>query len=337
MTTAVRDLYPEVEQAVRPILLSHAKRISDRLGIPMDDALQEVRWALYNGMQGYDYNRSHGRIHRFVDRVLRNSAASIIYKATTAARMPHTVYTEGGQVKVAKHRRFLSLDQIGPDDERPSFQPVDGGPTPEDAYVEAETAHRRAKLKMMLINKLSERELVIFNCLSQPTEAFLIYMQNVGADEPTHTVIAGFLGVSKNTVDYATLTTRAKFTKLVEREFPDLIKGHIEKGTWPMIHVSRASKPDTEFVAETIKRRGLDPRPLNPARDIELAGGWARDVHSYPWGVVLILKREDTYRTLVIEGRFNKISGGVAGADGTWKYVSDEVPWYPQLVRELKA
>lgn len=335
MTTTMRELYPQVEQAVRPIILAHAKKISAALRIPMDDAIQECALALYKGLQGYDYNRSHGGIHRYANTVLRNSAASIIVGNTTTARVPHVVYREDGELKVAKKRALASLDELVPSTGWPSIQPAHPGGTPEDASIGREIDQRRAKLKMRLVNKLTDRERAIFNCLTQPTEAFLIFMRNIGAQEPTHTVIARFLGISKNGVDYGAYNIRSKFTRLAEIEFPDLIEGHLERGTWPMIHISRTGKPDHEFAASVIAARGLDPRPNDPARDIDVAGGWAREVQNYPWGVVLILRKKDAYRTLVIEGRFNRLSGGVAGTDGTWKNVSDVVPWYPKLVREL--
>lgn len=333
--TDIREMYPEVERAVRPIILSHAKKIARALNIPMDDAIQECAMALYKSLEGYDFNRSHGGIHRYAHTVLRNSAASIIVGATTTARAPHVVYREDGQLKVAKRRILPSLDELRPDKNWAIIQPANPGDNPEDATIRRQIDQRRAKLKMRLVNKLTDRERAIFNCLSQPTESFLIFMRNISAQGPTHPVIARFLGISKNSVDWAGYHIRAKFTKLAEEEFPDLIEGHLERGTWPMIHISRAPKPDHEFVASVIADRGLDPRPNNPARDIDMAGDWAREVQNYPWGSVLILRKEDAYRTLVIEGRFNRLSGGVSGADGTWKNVSDEVPWYPKLVREL--
>jgi hypothetical protein len=103
-----------------------------------------------------------------------------------------------------------------------------------------------------------------------------------------------------------------------------------------MIHVSRSDTPDHEFVRETIALRDLDPRPAS-ARDIETKGELGREITTYSWGVVMVLKRGEQYRTLVIEGRFNKITGGVFGAvEGTHKRVPDVVPWYVQLHKGLK-
>jgi len=235
---------------------------------------------------------------------------------------------------VLKRRRLASLNELT-ESGAPTIEPESQGDSPEDSCASAQIHQRRAKLIMRLFNRLNDRERAVFKCLSQPSEAFLMYMRNIGAEEATHAVVAGFLGVSKNTVDFAALGVRTKFTRLAECEFADLIEVHLERGTWPMIHISRADQPDHEFVARIIRERKLDPRPTDPARDIEVAGDWAREVHNYPWGCVLIVKNGSMYRTMVIEGRFNRLSGGVSGADGTWKNVTDEVPWYPGLVREL--
>lgn len=332
--TDIQELYPEVAAAVRPVILCHARKISTALHIPMDDAVQEVSMALFRGMQGYDFNRSHGGIHAYADTILRNCAASIITSSISTTRCPHVVYREDGKLKVAKRARLASLDELTAEGDRPRIEPCCYD-TPEDAYTRGEMYHRRAKLKMRLVNKLTERERDIFKCLTQPAEGFLMFLRNIGLEEPTHAAVARYLGLGKNAVDYSAFCIRSKFTKLAEAEFPDLIEEHIERGTWPMIHVSREPRPDHEFCTRTIRERGLDPRPVEPARDIEVSGEWAREIHNYPWGVVLIVKRGDKYRTMVIEGRFNKLSGGVSGADGTWKNVSDEVPWYAKLVREL--
>jgi len=332
--TDVRELYPEVAAAVRPVILFHARKISMALSLPMDDAIQEVSMALYRGMQGYDFNRSHGGIHAYADVILRNCAASIITSSISTTCCPHVVYREDGKLKVAKRSRLASLDELTADGDRARIEPCCDD-TPEDAYTRGEMQARRAKLKMRLVNKLTERERAIFKCLTQPAEGFLMFLRNIGLEEPTHAAVARYLGLGKNAVDYSAFSIRTKFTKLAEAEFPDLIEGYIERGTWPMIHVSREPHPDHEFCTRVIRERGLDPRPTEPARDIEMAGDWAREIHNYPWGVVLIIKRGAKYRTMVIEGRFNKLSGGVSGADGTWKNVSGEVPWYPKLVREL--
>lgn len=335
-TSDVRDLYPEVAKAVKPVILCHARRISFALRIPMDDAIQEVSLALFRGMGNYDWNRSRGGIHAYADTILRNCAASIIVGANSTTRCPHVVYRDDGKIKTAKRSRLVSLDELMSDNDRPVVEPPAAESDPEDICAKREIDLRRARLKMRLLNKLTDRERAIFKCLAQPSEAFLMFLRNVGLEEPTHSAVARFLGLGKNAVDYSAYSIRCKFTKLAEAEFPDLIEGHLDRGIWPMIHTSREPHPDHEFAAMIIRKRGLDPRPTDPARDIEVVGDFGREIHNYPWGVVLILRHKQKFRTLVIEGRFNKLSGGVSGADGTWKNVIDEVPWYSKLVRELR-
>lgn len=327
----VRELYPQLNRLLRPIIIAHARKLSGALNIPIEDATQEVETALYKGMCAYDYNRSHGNLHRFANTVLRNCAASFIHGELTSTRVPHVVYKDEGKLKVVKYKRMATLEDLRED------EPSDSNATPEEALMGREMEDRRARLRMRLLNKLNERELAVFKCLSTPTEAFLMFLRNIGEEEPSNASIAKFLGLGKNAVDYATLTIRTKLTKLAEEEFPELIRGHIAKGRWPMIHVSREPLPDNDFISKTIRERSLDPRPNEPARDIEVAGEYGREIHNYPWGCALIVRKGEEYRTLVIEGRFNPLSGGVNGVDGTWKNVNDVVPWYSGLVRKLGA
>jgi RNA polymerase sigma factor (sigma-70 family) len=323
-------IFKDVERALKPVLIHHAKKISQALGTPLDESLQEIRIALFESLSGYDYNRSHGKMHRYVDRVLRNSALSIIYQMTTQTRVPHVIYTVDGEQKIMRQRHLTSLDEIVDCDVDPSH-------TPAEVLEDSQTEDRRRVLKMRLMNKLSDRERQVFDCLCHPPEAFLVFLQNVEAETATHELIGEYMGLSKNAVDWALKMVRKKFTKIAESEFVDLIEGKLNDGSWPMIHVSRKDKPDTDFVIGIISKRGLDPRPLPRPRDIETTGKVAREIQVYPWGVVLTLKRGEVYRTMVLEGKFNKNTGEVAGTDGTWKSVCDEIPWYNALVKELRA
>lgn len=333
--TEINDLYGDVEQAVKPVVLSHAMRLARAgIGMTMDEALQECRVALWRALHGYDFDKSNGGIHRFVDKVLRNNALSIIYANTTMPRMPHTVYSEGGKTKVVKHR-LLSLDGLPSDDDRPSFEPPGCEADPEQQVLDDEAASKRRKLVMRLYNKLGPRERKVYDLKCRPTEAFMVYLRNIGLDEPTHTAIAKYIGVSKNSVDYSAHIIRDTFTKLAEKEFTELIQDHIDNGSWPMIHVSREPGPDHDFIRQIIAERNLDPRPTG-SRDIEKKGDIGREITPYPWGVVIVLRRGEQFRTLVVEGRFNKITGSVFGSvEGTHKRIPDVVPWYDQLSKEL--
>jgi DNA-directed RNA polymerase specialized sigma24 family protein len=329
-------MYVDVERVLKPVLMAHAHKLSRAIGMQVDDAIQEHRVALARAMSGYDYNRARGGLHKFADRVLRNNTLSLVYRYTTETRTPHTVCEVDGKHRVVKWR-LSSLDDQTSDGAPLIPQPASNDQDPEARMLTEEAHVRRRKLLMRLLSKLSDRERLVFECKCRPDDAFMTYMRNIGADEPTHPIIAKYIGLDKNAVDYAAHHIRDKFTKLAEQEFPDLIEHHIADGTWPMIHHTAGASPDSEFAASVIKKRGLDPRPV-AGRDVRVRGAWGLDCETYHWGVVLFLKNGVDCRTLVIEGRVNLASGGVFGKmDGTHKSIADLVPWYAKLVRGLKG
>lgn len=324
----INELYKDVERIVRPILIRHARRVSVALGIPIDDAIQELSIELFKSLSTYDYNKSKGRIHHFVNAVIRNSSASIIVGANSTFRVPHLVINEDGKLKTIKCKKFIHLDELAED--IPSYSD-----DPETALSNRELNVRRSLLRMKLFSKLNQKETQIFRCLTQPSESFVLYLKNIGKEEPSISDVGRYLGLGKNVVDYSYSCVKRKFTHVAESEFKELIEIHIDRGDWPMFHVSREPYPDHEFSKSIIKTRNLDPRPLDPAREIDISGQWGREIHWYPWGAVLFLMNRDQWRTVVVEGEFSPKRGLVLGVCGTRKFLSDEVPWYPKLVREI--
>lgn len=327
-------LYVEAERAVMPVIRAQANRFHRSIGIGVDDAVQEGRVAFMEAMREYDYNKARGGLHAYCSIVVRNAFFALLYKATTQTRMPHTVYDDDeGNTQVVRHP-MASLDAIAIEQSDAEM------PSPAACLLELEADSRAKALRMRLVNGLSERERRVFECKSQPTEAFLIYLRNLGIEDvetATNEHIGRFLGLSKNSVDWSLHKIRRRFVKIAETaEFIDLVQEQIEQGAWPMIHVSR-DKDDHEFVRQIIRKRSLDPRPVPSKREIEANDeGGGRVVEQYHWGCVLFLQRGKDHRTLVIEGRFNKNNGEVFGEHGTWKSVADVVPWYGQLTKELK-
>jgi DNA-directed RNA polymerase specialized sigma24 family protein len=327
-------LFLDVERVLRRVLVSHSLRLSRAIGIPVDDAIQEHRMALASAMAGYDFNRSRGGLHKFADRVLRNNTLSLVYKFTTETRMPHMVCEVDGVQKVVKWR-VSSLDEVTPDGS-PSLPPPEAtGEDPEQALIAREAHERRRVMLMRLLSKLSARERDVFECKCRPADEFLAFMRNINAEEATLPVIARFLGMDKNAVDYSLYQIRTKFTKLAEQEFPDLIEQHVADKTWPMIHHMESDSPSADFASKVIHERGLDPAP-SEKRTIKTNGSWGFECQPYPWGAVMVLKNGAEYHTLVIEGRLNLVSGGVFGkADGTHKTIIGILPWYPKMVKAV--
>jgi RNA polymerase sigma factor (sigma-70 family) len=352
-----RDIYEELEAPLLPMVRSLSVRFAGTLGIGHDDAFQEARMALWEAFQGYDYNKSRGGVFRFARAAVHNAFCALLYKATTQTRTPHTVYEdETGRTHVAKHR-LASLDDISLGSTPQVY------PSPEQGAQTQEIGARVRVLRMRLYRSLTERERKIFRCKAQPSERFMLFLRNVGGSgltrrkfvvpgryasaskrprevgqmsaEPTNPQIAKFLGITKNAVDWSLHRIRRRFVELAELpEFSGLVEEIVEEGSWPMIHISE--KPDdVEFVLETIAARGLDPRPIPGRRDIQVAEGCGRIVETYHWGAVIHLQYGDERRTIVVEGRFNKLTGEVHAEFGNWKSLAEDVPWYRRLNREL--
>jgi len=326
-----RDIYADLERPLMPMVRTLSAQFAPALGIGIDDAFQEARLALWEAFQGYDYNRSRGGVRSFARVAVRNAFCALLYKATTQTRNPHTVYEdEMGRQHVAKHR-LASLDDISPASTPQVF------PDPEEGAKYHEIGDRVRVLRMRLYRSLSDRERQVFRCRAQPSERFLLYLRNIGAEtpEPTNVQIAEFLGLSKNAVDWSLHKIRKRFVDIAEEpEFSELVEGLVEDGSWPMIHISE-NPDDADFVRDVIASRKLDPRPIPGRRDIQATEGCGRIVETYSWGAVIHLRYGEEARTVLVEGRFNKATGEVHGEFGNWKSLAESIPWYRRLNKEL--
>lgn len=197
-------------------------------------------------------------------------------------------------------------------------------------------AERLRVLKMKMLNGMNDRQRKVFTCVAHPTDEFAVFMRNEGAEEAGNEVIAKYLGLTKNAVDWSLHQIKRRFTELAELEFGELIEGAIKTAKWPMIFVSNL-EGDHEFVRDVIRDHGLDTRPIS-ARDIHMAPPYAaaRSIERYSWGTVVELKLGERAATVITFGRFNEITGEVLVEGGYWKQLSDVVRWYQELNRALK-
>jgi RNA polymerase sigma factor (sigma-70 family) len=325
------QLYVELDSQLRPLVRRLSLRFALAYGVEADDAEQEARMALFEAFRHYDYNRGRGGVKKFARTTIRNAFRGLAYAAVTRSRCPHTVYVdEDGQERVVRHSRLASLEDV-----------MDSSQVIADGCGESELDVRRATdrlrvLRVRLYRALRPRERAIFKLKAQPPEDFLVFLRNIGVDSDANNVhIARYLGISKNAVDYSLLKIRGEFRRLAESEFSDLIAGLIRDGEWPMVHVSFASN-DVEFVRAVLLKRSLDPRPLSGPRDVRVKGEVGRIIERYHWGAILHLKLRCNVATVVVEGhRFNESTGDVFGSYGMWRPLTDEVPWYKTLVREI--
>jgi len=332
-----QGIYADLERSLLPMVRSLSYRFANQFGVDGDDIFQEMRIALWEGFKDYDYNRSYGNVRRFAQVVIKKALCSQAYKATTRVRNPHTVFEdESGEAKTVRHP-LASLEDIhvATDEE--------GNPNPEESVCLKELGEKAGRLRMRLFRSLRGRERQVFKCKFQPSEQFLLYLRNVaedGDDEPTNVRVAEFLGITKNAIDWSLHKIRRRFVELAEEpEFSALIADIVKDGEWPMIYVSEKAD-DHEFVRRVMARRKLDPRPSpNVPRDVQYRGeGQAgRIVEAYHWGSVIHLRFNGEARTVVVEGRFNKLTGEIHGEFSNWKSLAEVVPWYRRLNTELST
>lgn len=344
MSNDLHRLYGELYTALAPMLedivRQEAERYHNAIGIDRDDAAQEARIALLSALPRYDYNRSRGNIHAFARTVVENALRGMVCAATTQRRMPHVAVTdETGAVRLARYRVGRLATEEGPD-----IDPPDVGPNPEEASLQAESNARIRTLRMRLLGTLTGRAKEVFGCIANPSEAFLTYLRNVGADEPTIHHIGVFLGCTKNEVDWALHSMKRQLTVILESPaYADLIRAAVDAGKWPVFHVSRTAF-DLEYVCQVIRDRSLDPRLADDRETLrQVSGRRFRVVEYYPWGAIAYLfLDEDKQATVLMEGAptpqrpaFNWRTGELLGINGYWKQISDVLDWYPGLNRVL--
>lgn len=325
-------MYREWEKRLSPMINSFAHRLSLRLryeGVGFDDAQQELRLALFQALASYDAERSHGGMYNYAREVLKNAACHVMCRASRKARRPHIVVEEDGELKT-KAISNIYMDDLVLD----AFE--DRGLSVEDQAEENRFRTRLRAARGKLARDLNDREREVFACFVNPSEEFLIYLENEGAIEPSNELIAKFLGRSKNSVDWAIHTIKKKFTKILEQDFSDVIEIPVREGKWPLLFVSKKYS-DREFVRDVMQERRLDTRPLRP-REI-LANhrkGAYRSVERYSWGSVIEVSFGEEHATVLAVGRFNPLSGEVIGEGGYWKRLQDCIPWYSMVISALR-
>lgn len=341
------DRWPELERTMLPLIKAKARRVRKFTGgLDMDDAIQEGRLALLAALSKYDADK--GPLDRYVGVCLNNAYRGMVYEMLTKTRMPRAIVRGDGGEWEERPVPPLSLSGLMDPDEPGNYAltraMIDHDmPTPE-GFTQHEELEAQARIfKLKLLNSLKGRDKDVFECRTNPPVDFLKMVQNVGGDihSPTIPHIAQYLDVSKNTVDWSLYKIKASFTRMARgEEFIDLFGDVVESREWPMIRLSKAAKHDTDFVAQVIQDRQLNPKPVEgygSRSDFhQRAGMFSRMIERYPWGVVLVLQRKGVWRTLVIEcSKFNANTGDVFGESGAHELVP--VKWYPQMVKALNG
>ncbi len=322
------ELYQDIERECMPIIRSAASSFARKLGVGVEDAIQDGRLALLIALKEYDYNASKGGIYNYARTAVKNAMCGLLYAATTKGRCPHFVIEEDGEPKTVRNYPEVMGDFN-------AF--ANDAPDPEALAVESEVAEKLRELKMQLMNKLNQRQLDVFACLFHHKVEFEMFLRNRAESDVTHELIAEFLDVTKNSVDWSVHQIKRHFTALVEDKFSDIIQEAIQVHKWPMFHVSERAN-DVVFIQDIIKMRGLDARPLGaPDVTVRTDNGirCARSVERYSWGAIILFTFGDRTATVVAEGRFNPISGEVLSETGFWKPIGESLSWYAEANRFL--
>jgi hypothetical protein len=367
--SVINEVYPEIERKLYPYIWKRSKRISSMLpGIELDDAIQEGRLALLSALAKFDFNKNKGKLESYVGRVLINTYHCMVYEALTQSKVPHVMAQDEHGNWVKRPRFPISLDaMLSPDDDEVcSFEPKDEKwVSPVQEIVHHQLKLDVGKFTMKMYNTLTGIEREVFRCKVHPPTELLRMLYNDDVEfvykddsgkyvlEPgfqvTNRQIAKWLPIDKNAVDWAMHKVKKLFTELAkfDEDFSDLFDDVVIGRGWPMIHTRRGTPNEIEgFEKLIMKKRCLDTRPvagccqeadhLQTAGEIDEAGKpfWSRKIERYAWGSIVELKKGKEYVKLVIEGRFNPLTGEVFGDGG----MREDIPvgWYKTLVKELR-
>lgn len=219
-------IYRQVEEMVKPIVESNARRFAQQLGMTIDEARQEARYGLMEALREYNYNSARGGIYNYVKTAVRRHFLKLWATARAQKRRPHvfTIDDKTGR-RVAKAVPFAD-HSTRPDDADfmdTLVSPIDQFPAA-DVLIEQED-RRLASLAFMkaLEDALAPRDLEVLRCKYNPPRGLRMLMLDELAIEPTIPLIGKHLHLSKNEVDWALRRIREKALELlVAEEFSDL-------------------------------------------------------------------------------------------------------------------
>lgn len=352
----LRDIYPECEREMLPHIKRKAWRVrSIAPHMDLDDAIQEGRLALLSALIRYDFNRCDGDLKRYAGVALDNCYRDMFYRALAQVRMPRGVVRDlDGEWRLTPVVP-MSLDEML-DMELAREELHSLVPEPDDVLEQSELDFEAQRFKMKLMNRLKGRAKEVFDCKVNPSTELLKMCDNLSIElcgsvdedgapcdiEVPNYAIAKFLKINKNQVDWCVYKIKGAFTQLAKNiDFSELFGDVVESKGWPMIHTDSAEGHNKAFVRRTLLLRGLDPKPTKgwdkEPDHFQSHNSVSRWIERYPWGMVMVLKMDEEWVTMVIEGeRVNTSSGAVFGKDGLHEDIIDHVPWYRDVVKRLK-
>jgi len=362
----VREMYPDLEKNLLPLIKRRAQQMRHAIpGIDVEDAIQEGRLALLSCLTRYDANKCSFDLKRYVSKTLRNTYAMMLYEALAQRRTPRAHIQDGeGNWGVAP-RVPISLDEML------TYEPVEGDLSPEARIIEMERLSSCIRIKMKMMEMLTGRDLDVFKSMLETSCEFLepeeirrIIIreeQRKQTGEPlkhdgclaavdaaggdvnslSNILVANYLNINKNMIDWSINKIRMLFSKLVKQEeveAPNVLEA-MEKRGLPAIQVNRGTHFSASFVRSVMTVRNL--RDEEPHIEIQSASHrgctnyWMRRIERHTWGAVLVLKRGGEFVTAVIEGRLNLLTGDVFSLELGGARDKLPVEWYQQLSRRL--
>lgn len=338
-----RELYPQVEARVRPLLERHARRV--RRVIPLDEAMQHGRMAILRALLNYDVNHGADALDAYIGTVLSNTFSKLFNKATRRCRLPRTSQQNaaGEWYEVYAPPMPMSALQPRPGGEQGPREPfearvVDAAASADGELIELQSQAEVDALVACMREQLTGRAREVFDCKVNPPPELLVLVRNLGGAEdepPSNKAIQQWLGISKNTADWCLERIRKLCVEMAhDGGFSDLFETLITR-SWVRVHAHAGTMRDAAFIQEVLTARRLDPRPLpdfhaHPDFD-RTVGIFRRRIERYTWGSVVVVEKDGEVHTLVVEGRFKARSGEAVGPNGTRCAIP--VDWYGQLVR----
>jgi DNA-directed RNA polymerase specialized sigma24 family protein len=229
MTTAHDEaMYREVEEMVKPIMTSNARRFARQLGMSPDEAMQEARLALLGALRAYDYNASRGGIYNYAKTAVRRHFLKLWGIYRTQSRRPHLRFVNGDGKRVAKPVKFaehVPVTGTSRGEVEGDFMDMMVSPTclsPEAVLVEHDVRRTARDFMQALEAALTERDREVLHCKFDPPRGLRMLMLDELAQEPTIALIGRYLNLSKNEVDWAIGRIRATALRLIASEFSDL-------------------------------------------------------------------------------------------------------------------
>lgn len=311
-TSIPHDLYEDIERRLMPMIRRKAARL--RGFMDMDDAIQEARMVVFRVLHSYDFNRNPD-LERYVGICLNNAFAGQYHKMGAQRRMPrrHTRDQEGNWVTAASPPTSLE-----------DTDAMDRSLSPELGVMLGESQGLVSELIAGVMERLGDRERAVLGAFVSPPAEIALHPGEPGFNQ----AVAAYLGINKNALDWS--LARVRMLLLDEMRDSEFEADRVTGPDWP--HLVHSSKwDDRSMITIAIGERHLDPT----VRDTEArAMGDARMLSRvYDWGEALCLRLGEASATLVLQGRFNRLSGTLHGL----KYGSQQVPlpWYQQCMKMI--